>query len=262
MSNNFKYKYLKYKKKYLLLHFIDLNKKLYGGAMDSESIELLLKNLNLENVIKDIFDGTEHTIQDFLNLDNDSEIGCQDRRVGILVPDIGNTQLFPIYINNYDKELKYNENIFFECKEQDENFYLHAVQITENDIKGSELIKIDGIGYPIYIEYEEFLYMKTNFKYKIWIFNFDSKINRLVNRKFVYKNIVVNDIDDPITFTTDLDGNYVNIYDITDEGQGRTKCNLEINYKYRIDEVNFLETKPLIIHKIKSKSNKCHKNII
>jgi hypothetical protein len=251
MNINFEYKYLKYKKKYL-------NKKLYGGAIDSEPIELLLKNFELENILQDILDGEEYTIQDFLNLDNDSEIGCQDRRVGILFPDSGNTQLFPIYINNYDKELKYNENIFFECKEQvDENFYLHALQITENDIKGNELIKIDGIGYPIYIEYEEFLFMKTNFKYKIWIFNFDSKINRLVNRKFVYKNIVVNDNDDPITFTTDLDEDFVNISENVDEGQGRTKCNIAINYKYSINEVNFLETKPII----KSKSNKCHKNI-
>jgi hypothetical protein len=262
MSNNFEYKYLKYKKKYLLLQFINLNKKLYGGAIESESVELLLKDLHLENILIDIFDGTEHTIQDFLNLDNDSEIGCQDRRVGILFPDSGNTQLFPIYINNYDKELKDNENIFFECKDQDENFYLHAVQITKNDIIGKELIKLNPIGYPIYIEYEEFLFMKTNFKYKIWIFNFDSIINRLVNRKFVYNNIVVNDNDDPITFTTNLDEDVVNISENANEGQGRTKCNNEVNYKYNIVEVNFLETKPLIIPKMKSKSNKCHKNNI
>jgi len=253
MNINFEYKYLKYKKKYL-------NLKLYGGAIDSEPLELLLKNFELENILQDILDGEEYTIQDFLNLDHDSEIGCQDRRVGILVPDSGKTELFPIYINNYDKELRDNENIFFECKEQkDEDFYLHALQITENDIKGNELIKLNSKVYPIYIEYKEFLYMKTNFKFKIWIFNLDHKINRLVNRKFVYKNNVIDVKDDEIiTYTSDLDGNVVNIHEITDEGQGRSKCNIQVNYKYNIEEVNFLETKPKII----SKSNKCIKKII
>ena len=229
-------KYLNYKKKYL-----GLKSKFIGGDIIHGEAQLpieIIQDLRIEDLMllkKNL------TIDQFLELD---KIDDYDRRIGIVI-NTGIIVLIPLYISSYNYNLnESNYDVYYECYDQPNkpdgtDYYANALEIRNTNIKGKPLYKMGNLSGTIYLDLDSLIYIRDNVDTKYWLFTFDKKINRVVNRKYVYKP-KLNAKGLPTGNMENLNGTLVNTSIESSEGSGRTKCIKDSYDYYNVQKVNLI----------------------